>query len=59
MPIDPRTDWRRSGALTIGHIIPLSVGGTNDLSNLAPEHRLCNLKAGDREPRPVASVVLP
>jgi 5-methylcytosine-specific restriction endonuclease McrA len=59
LPIDPRVDWRRPGALTIGHVVPLARGGTNDDRNLAPEHRGCNLAAGDREERPVATIIRP
>lgn len=35
-------------SLTIGHQLPRSLGGSDDLSNLRPEHRACNLKAGSR-----------
>lgn len=30
------------GALTVDHIIPKSLGGTNDNSNLQPAHAKCN-----------------
>lgn len=30
------------GELTIDHIIPISLGGTNSADNLQPAHRKCN-----------------
>lgn len=57
--IDATLHYTHPGALTIGHVIPISKGGTNVLENLRPEHRRCNLSAGNREPRPVASPVTP
>jgi|SRR5690349_12239749 len=59
LPIDPDLHGYLPGALTIGHIVPRSQGGTNDPRNLAPEHRRCNLMAGDRPTRPTANVVRP
>jgi len=59
LPIDPTLDYRRPGALTIGHRIPIAKGGTNDPRNLAAEHRRCNLEAGARDERPVSVIVLP
>ena len=35
-------------AWDVGHIVPLSVGGTADLTNLGPSHSTCNRKAGGR-----------
>jgi 5-methylcytosine-specific restriction endonuclease McrA len=35
-------------ALTIDHVVPLKLGGTEDLDNLRPAHRRCNLKKGSR-----------
>lgn len=34
-------------SLTIDHIHPLSAGGSDDLANLWPAHRLCNEEKGD------------
>lgn len=45
--------------LTLGHIIPASKGGTDDLSNLRPEHRRCNLAAGARRAPPRATIAVP
>lgn len=59
LPIDPTLHGYVPGALTIGHIVPIAKGGTNDPRNLRPEHRRCNLEAGDGEARAVASPVLP
>lgn len=51
--------WTSPYALTIGHIRPLALGGSNDVANLRPEHRRCNLSAGTRDTRPVATIVKP
>lgn len=59
LEIDPTLHGYLPGALTIGHIVPIARGGTNDPSNLRPEHRRCNLEAGSREARAVASPVRP
>jgi 5-methylcytosine-specific restriction endonuclease McrA len=32
----------------IDHVIPLAIGGTNDLSNLLPAHRICNQVKGKK-----------
>lgn len=34
------------GATEIDHIVAVSRGGTNDLSNLAPAHKACNIAKG-------------
>jgi len=61
-PIDKRLHWTHPMAATAGHVIPLSRGGAPlDPANGRPEHRRCNLRAGNRDtrvitpsPRPVA-----
>lgn len=58
-PIDPTVSALLPGGLTIGHVVPRSRGGSDGLDNLAPEHRRCNLAAGDREPRPQPVIVTP
>lgn len=35
---------------TIDHILPVSLGGTNDPNNLTLAHRCCNSRRGNREP---------
>lgn len=35
---------------TIDHILPVSLGGTNDPNNLSLAHRCCNSRRGNREP---------
>ena len=35
---------------TIDHILPVSMGGTNDLANLNLAHRRCNISRGNRGP---------
>ena len=59
LEIDPTIHYTLPGALTIGHKTPISRGGSNELANLGPEHRRCNLDAGNREPRAIASPVRP
>jgi HNH endonuclease len=43
-----------SGADTVDHIVPRSLGGTNALTNLAAAHALCNKRRGNRAPVAVA-----
>lgn len=40
--------WRcgGEGADSVGHVIPVALGGTHDLSNLRPEHSRENSSAG-------------
>jgi 5-methylcytosine-specific restriction endonuclease McrA len=56
-------DMRLSGldpdGPTLGHILPLSRGGTDDLENVQLEHRKCNLAASNRFIRAVANIVRP
>lgn len=42
------TCWRCGGpgAESVGHIVPVCLGGSHDLSNLRPEHSRCNSSAG-------------
>ena len=51
---EKRIDMRLSGVdpngPTIDHLVPVSKGGTNDLSNLALAHRKCNVARGNRGP---------
>jgi 5-methylcytosine-specific restriction endonuclease McrA len=58
-PIDPTLPRSMPGGLTIGHVIPRSLGGSDHWDNLAPEHCRCNLEAGNRPPRPRPNVVTP
>jgi 5-methylcytosine-specific restriction endonuclease McrA len=56
-------DMRLSGldamGPTLGHIVPVAEGGTDDLDNLQLEHRKCNLAAGKRFIRALANIVPP
>lgn len=36
----------RPGADTLDHIVPRSLGGSDDLDNLAPAHKSCNSRRG-------------
>ena len=57
--IDMRLSGLQADGPTLGHIVPLSSGGTDDLDNLRLEHRRCNLSAGKRLVRAVANIVRP
>lgn len=47
--IDKSLPWRHPLSATAGHIVPLSRGGAPlALENGAPEHRVCNLRAGNK-----------
>lgn len=37
------------GAATVDHLVPRSLGGSNDLENLAPAHASCNYSRGNKE----------
>lgn len=32
----------------VDHVFPVAKGGTNDIGNLMPAHRLCNIRKGDK-----------
>ena len=38
-----------AGADTVDHLVPLSMGGTHDPSNLRVAHRYCNISAGNKQ----------
>jgi len=38
----------KKGAKTIDHIIPIIKGGTHDIKNLRPTHKICNKKKGNK-----------
>lgn len=44
---------------TLGHIIPVSKGGSDRMDNLGLEHRRCNLAAGARRDPPRALIASP
>lgn len=54
-PIDLRCEGDEPGALTLDHLVPRRLGGTDDVSNLRPAHRRCNLarEAGQARSRQV------
>jgi 5-methylcytosine-specific restriction endonuclease McrA len=35
---------------TFDHVIPVSLGGTNDAENIRPAHWICNIRRGNRGP---------
>lgn len=60
-PIDLTLRSPKAGSLTLDHVLPRSMGGDDDLENLRPAHRRCNLSRGNgparrlRPPRRVES----
>jgi 5-methylcytosine-specific restriction endonuclease McrA len=46
--IDVRLNGLHPMGLTIDHLLPVSRGGTNDVSNLDVAHRRCNIARGNR-----------
>ena len=47
--VDPVCSYCDDPATTIDHVIPVSKGGTHDLSNLVPACRPCNASKGDKD----------
>jgi HNH endonuclease len=47
-PIDLRLQYPDLQSLSIDHIVPVSLGGTNLQSNLQPSHLICNSKRGNK-----------
>jgi 5-methylcytosine-specific restriction endonuclease McrA len=52
-PIDLTLKRTSSRGLTVDHWIPLSKGGSDDMSNLRPAHWSCNRKKSDKLPQDV------
>ncbi|XCB30293.1 hypothetical protein RQN30_02345 [Arcanobacterium hippocoleae] len=46
--IDLNVSYPDPMSFSLGHQLPLSKGGSDELANLRPEHRVCNIKAGNR-----------
>lgn len=46
--IDPGLSGLHPMGATIDHLLPVSRGGTNELSNLHVAHRRCNVARGNR-----------
>lgn len=44
LPIDLSVPRMEPGGLSVDHVLPRSRGGTDDLSNLRPAHRRCNVR---------------
>ena len=58
-PIDMAIGGLAPEGPTLGHVLPYSKGGTDDLANLGLEHRRCNLAAGARLIPPRALLATP
>lgn len=46
--VDLSVKWPATGAATVDHILPLSRGGDDTLSNVQLAHALCNLRKSNR-----------
>lgn len=46
--LNPELRGTHDMAISIDHVIPVSMGGTHDLPNLAVAHRICNSRKGNR-----------
>lgn len=46
--IDPEAKHPHPLSFTRDHVIPVSVGGADDLMNLRPAHKICNERRGNR-----------
>lgn len=44
LPIDLTLPRTAPGGLSIDHVVPRSKGGSDELANLRPAHRECNLR---------------
>ena len=47
-PIDLDLPRTHTQGLTVDHLVPLSKGGTDDMSNLRPAHWSCNMRKSDK-----------
>jgi len=47
-PIDIALKRTHRYGLTVDHLVPLSRGGTDDMSNLRPAHWICNVHKSDK-----------
>lgn len=47
------------GATTVDHLVPVHLGGGNDLGNLAAAHLGCNSRKGARVPLPASRCATP
>jgi len=47
-PIDLRLEYPSQWSLSIDHVLPVSKGGTNLLSNLQSTHLICNVRRGNK-----------
>lgn len=46
--VDPQCHYCNQPAVEIDHVVPISRGGTGDLSNLVPACRSCNASKNDK-----------
>lgn len=57
--IDTSLSSRHPRGLTIGHVEPVSLGGSDALENLRPEHWRCNYLARAVDDDPPARIAVP
>lgn len=57
-PIDLDLPRHHPRALSVDHVLPRSRGGTDDLANLRPAHRRCNLQRGAKLPSELRPTVV-
>lgn len=48
VPVDKAAHWNDDAAATLDHIIPKSLGGSDEPTNLRCAHRICNSRRGNR-----------
>lgn len=61
-PIDLDAEWWRDAAMSVDHVLPRSLGGPDDLANLRPAHRTCNVRRSNglaASTRRIESAILP
>ena len=52
-PIDYQLPYMDPGEFVVDHVVPLSRGGADDLSNKRAAHRSCNRAKADRDHAPI------
>lgn len=57
--IDVRLSGNDPRGATLGHRIAVAAGGSDELANLAPEHRVCNLNGAPSAVDPRARIARP
>lgn len=53
MPIDYDLPADDEMSYVVDHVVPLKLGGADDLANKAASHRLCNARKGGKDHAPI------